>query len=234
MCIVRCIRITTTRPHQTSLSPLLPSRAVECGSRTQLARTFVGIRALWSQGTHTPSLMGQFTCRRVTVCMRHCLGQVIAPSWPRTPPQALTPCRPLMCNFLNPWASVGSLLRLRWRGGPGSPACLNPNPARGLVPPPKGCTKAKVDKALGDPAVENFDPGTSRAFGQPMICRYEMGKKEFTDGFGLCSPGRWPPEAREMLASPDEAGHAKAIREILKDFVCDEIGQLLSGWLQAS
>ena len=65
---------------------------------------------------------------------------------------------------------------------------------------------------MGDPAVENFDPGTSRAFGQPMICRYEMGKKEFTDGFGLCSPGRWPPEAREMLASPDEAGHAKAIR----------------------
>ena len=49
-----------------------------------------------------------------------------------------------------------------------------------------------------------------------MICRYEMGKKEFTDGFGLCSPGRWPPEAREMLASPDEAGRAKAIREILK------------------
>ena len=135
MCIVRCIRTTTTRPHQTSFSLLPPSRAVECGFRMKPARTFVGIRALWSQGTHTPSLMGPFTCQRVTACMRHCLGQVIAPSWPRTLLQALTPCRLLMCNFLNPWAFAGSLLRLRWRGGPGSPACLNPNSAWGLVPP---------------------------------------------------------------------------------------------------
>ncbi|CAE7040163.1 unnamed protein product, partial [Symbiodinium sp. CCMP2592] len=80
--------------------------------------------------------------------------------------------------------------------------------------------------AVGSTVLESFDPGTSRAFGQPMICRYEMGKKEFTDGFGLCSPGRWAPEAREMLASPEEAGHAKTIREILKDFVCDEIKDL--------
>ena len=102
-----------------------------------------------------------------------------------------------------------------------------PKPSLGSSSPSsKGCSLAKVDRALGDPAVESFDPGTSRAFGQPMICRYEMGKKEFTDGFGLCSPGRWPPEAREMLASPDEAGHAKAIRGILKDFVCDEIKDL--------
>ena len=104
----------------------------------------------------------------------------------------------------------------------GNPA----EPSLGSSSSSKGGTRAKEDRGSGNPVVESFDPGSSRAFGQPMICRYEMGKKEFTDGFGLCSPGRWPPEAREMLASHDEVGHAKAIREILKDFVCDEIKDL--------
>ena len=70
---------------------------------------------------------------------------------------------------------------------------------------------------------EGFDPKTSRAFGQPMVCRYEMCKHEFTDGFGLCSPGRWAPEAREVLASKEEAGHAREIRDLLRKFVHSEI-----------
>eukprot|EP00439_Symbiodinium_sp_Y106_P035156 s6312_g4.t1 len=52
---------------------------------------------------------------------------------------------------------------------------------------------------------------------------YEMCKHEFTDGFGLCSPGRWAPEAREMLASKEEAGHAREIRDLLRKFVHSEI-----------
>ncbi|CAE7783302.1 unnamed protein product [Symbiodinium sp. CCMP2592] len=79
----------------------------------------------------------------------------------------------------------------------------------------------KVD--VGEPAREAFDPKTSRAFGQPMICKFEMGKQEFVDGFGLCSPGRWAPEAREKLASSDEAAHAGKIRGLLRDFVIDQL-----------
>ncbi|CAE7560185.1 unnamed protein product [Symbiodinium sp. CCMP2592] len=72
-------------------------------------------------------------------------------------------------------------------------------------------------------AREAFDPKTSRAFGQPMICKFEMGKQEFVDGFGLCSPGRWAPEAREKLASSDEVAHAEGIRGLLRDFVIDQL-----------
>ena len=42
----------------------------------------------------------------------------------------------------------------------------------------------------GEPE-EPFNPSLSGAFGQPMICRFEMCKREIVDGFGLCSPGRW-------------------------------------------
>ncbi|CAE7323315.1 unnamed protein product [Symbiodinium sp. CCMP2592] len=72
-------------------------------------------------------------------------------------------------------------------------------------------------------AREAFDPKTSRAFGQPMICKFEMGKQEFVDGFGLCSPGRWAPEAREKLASSEEVAHAEGIRGLLRDFVIDQL-----------
>ena len=48
---------------------------------------------------------------------------------------------------------------------------------------------------------ETFDPATSACFGQPITCRYENCCREFTDGFGLCSPGRWVPGARNKLAS---------------------------------
>ena len=51
-----------------------------------------------------------------------------------------------------------------------------------------------IDNASEGPP-EAFDPRTSRSFGQPMICRFQMCKQEFVDGFGLCSPGRWAPES---------------------------------------
>ena len=85
-----------------------------------------------------------------------------------------------------------------------------------LVDPCQGGSSVAPDPSQGSIGIggslEGFDPKTSRAFGQPMVCRYEMCKHEFTDGFGLCSPGRWAPEAREMLASKEEAGHAREIR----------------------
>ncbi|CAE7648710.1 GIP [Symbiodinium sp. CCMP2592] len=76
----------------------------------------------------------------------------------------------------------------------------------------------EVPVGVDHAAREAFDPKTSRAFGQPM--------QEFVDGFGLCSPGRWAPEAREKLASSDEVAHAEKIRgllRLLRDFVIDQL-----------
>ena len=48
-----------------------------------------------------------------------------------------------------------------------------------------------------EPSVEPFDPTTSRAFGQPLVCRHSKGYHEFVDGLGLCSPGRCGDRSRE-------------------------------------
>ena len=75
-----------------------------------------------------------------------------------------------------------------------------------------------IDNASEGPP-EAFDPRTSRSFGQPMICRFQMCKQEFVDGFGLCSPGRWAPESREKLAAGNEIAHAEKVRGLLREFV---------------
>ena len=70
---------------------------------------------------------------------------------------------------------------------------------------------------------EKFDPSFSRALGPPMQCHHEGYTKEFVDGFGLCSPGRWPPEARGHLQTLEERKHVMAITRILEDLVQDAI-----------
>ena len=68
-----------------------------------------------------------------------------------------------------------------------------------------------------------FDPRTSRAFGQPLVCRHDTGKRVFVDGFGLCSPGRWPPGQRGQLNSWEESLHAERMQRILRNFVLAEL-----------
>ena len=75
----------------------------------------------------------------------------------------------------------------------------------------------------GVAADEESDPRHSKAFGQPMVCRFEMSKRQFADGFGLCSPGRWVPAAREKLASKQEAEHARRLRELIGRFVDEKV-----------
>ena len=114
---------------------------------------------------------------------------------------------------------------------------------------PEGPPEASSPDVLMMPAVDNapegppeaFDPRTSRAFGQPMICKFQMCKQEFVDGFGLCSPGRWPPEAREKLATGEEVVHAERVRGLLREFVTchlkdprDMAFRLATGHLKAS
>ena len=68
-----------------------------------------------------------------------------------------------------------------------------------------------------------FDPRTSRAFGQPIVCRHDTGKRVFVDGFGLCSPGRWPPGQRGQLNSWEESSRAERMQRILRNFVLSEL-----------
>ena len=75
----------------------------------------------------------------------------------------------------------------------------------------------------GEEKGEHFDPSYSRALGQPMKCHHEGYTKEFVDGFGLCSPGRWPPEARGHLQTLEERKHVSAIASVLEDLVSDAI-----------
>ena len=85
------------------------------------------------------------------------------------------------------------------------------------------------DQVAGSGQVQEdtaFDSTTSACFGQPIMCRYEGCKKEFTDGFGLCSPGRWLPGARNYLAKGAATKHAEQVVEILHDFLVKEIGDL--------
>ena len=70
---------------------------------------------------------------------------------------------------------------------------------------------------------ESFDPMTSRCFGPPLVCRHDPAKASFNDGFGLCSPGRWRPQARNRTASVKELEHCENIRAILQQVVHDEI-----------
>ena len=82
-------------------------------------------------------------------------------------------------------------------------------------------------QVLADSVADSeFDSTTSHCFGQPIICRYEGCKKEFTDGFGLCSPGRWIPGARNHLAKVSALKHAEQVAELLQDFLVKEIGDL--------
>ena len=83
-----------------------------------------------------------------------------------------------------------------------------------------------ADPLQGQELEEPFNPSFSSAFGQPMICRFEMCKREIVDGFGLCSPGRWVPAARERLSDPVQRGHAKAVRSILEEFVLGQLGDV--------
>ena len=74
-----------------------------------------------------------------------------------------------------------------------------------------------------EPSVEPFDPTTSRAFGQPLVCRHSKGYREFVDGLGLCSPGRWRPKQRGRLCSWRESNHAEGLQRIIRNLVISEL-----------
>ncbi|CAE7029843.1 unnamed protein product [Symbiodinium sp. CCMP2592] len=87
----------------------------------------------------------------------------------------------------------------------------------------EGEGEEKATTSVQKNEAEFFDPATSRCFGPPLVCRHDPAKPAFNDGFGLCSPGRWKPQARNRTASATELEHCESIRNILNQVVHEEI-----------
>ena len=122
-------------------------------------------------------------------------------------------------------SAVGSSPRL-----PASPSVPGlGSSADGLGPfpsSPKARGLSSSDPNADEPYVEPFDPATSRAFGQPLVCRHAKEYHEFVDGLGLCSPGRWRPEQRGRLCSWRESNHAEGLQRVVRNFVLSEVGDV--------
>ena len=71
-----------------------------------------------------------------------------------------------------------------------------------------------------------FDAKTSACFGQPMVCAYRGWNKEFTDGFGLCSPGRWHHKARGRLHDVGAKTLASKIKTLVHAFLQEQLGDV--------
>ena len=121
---------------------------------------------------------------------------------------------------------------------PTAPSTVQPTATLISCPPPAGQqqqqgerveevrSSSSENQVTEQQETETFDMKTSACMGQPIVCRYEHCKREFTDGFGLCSPGRWLPGARNKLADAEAVNHALDVQRLLLDFLKEEVGDL--------
>ena len=68
--------------------------------------------------------------------------------------------------------------------------------------------------------------------GPPLTSTLMGKKKPFADGFGLCSPGRWPPALRRSAASTPALGLMEVLGAELEKLLrshCD-VGHATSSW----
>ena len=59
--------------------------------------------------------------------------------------------------------------------------------------------------------------------GPPLVSRMLGKRMEFTDGFGLCSPGRWPPSKRRCAADTSSLGFAKSLGKELRKLLAQKL-----------
>ena len=147
---------------------------------------------------------------------------------PRTSPASqhtcsLVPNAPALSTPAEAAASQAPVLPNTPAGGPIWQAPVN-TPVEG--PTSQAVKEDTVDvlssKGSCDEA-EDFDASTSRCRGPAIRCRHTKAWRELVDGFGLCSPGRWRPLARDATASSSEWEHSEAVREILLQAVRESI-----------
>ena len=80
-----------------------------------------------------------------------------------------------------------------------------------------------------EPTVEGdteFDIGACHNTGKPISVEWDRTCKDFTDGFGLCSPCRWRPQQRGTRRSPDMVQLANNTFDCLAQCVTAEIPDL--------
>ena len=70
---------------------------------------------------------------------------------------------------------------------------------------------------------DGFDIGRCKNFGSPMMVEWAGVHRPFVDGFGLCSPTRWPPASRGLNRADDMKRLTEATYNILLDTVVSSI-----------
>ena len=89
--------------------------------------------------------------------------------------------------------------------------------------PVEGQVDSVVEVSSEEEEVTKSESVQSHCFGQPIICSYRSLCKEFTDGLGLCSPGRWRPEARTFQCSREAQQHASEVCDLVRGFVLEKV-----------
>ena len=84
----------------------------------------------------------------------------------------------------------------------------------------RGRSRSSNDKNLGYVVNEPEGPRVLGGVGPPRYCQQLGGRKDYRDGGGLCSPGRWKPEARSLASGPSWDW----LREKTLDLVLKELG----------
>ncbi|CAE7235547.1 unnamed protein product [Symbiodinium sp. CCMP2592] len=70
---------------------------------------------------------------------------------------------------------------------------------------------------------EPFKHQECHNIGLPLNLEWDGKTQPITDGFGLCSPTRWPPEARGGLLPKQALEFATSMHQVLRDFVADVV-----------
>ena len=105
-------------------------------------------------------------------------------------------------------------------GDIGDKATLSEPPST-LIGVELGGTDAVDGKPVSDD--EGFDMARCKNFGPPMMVEWAGVHRPLVDGFGLCSPTRWPPAARGIYRADEMKSLAGATYNILLDTVVSAI-----------
>ena len=105
-----------------------------------------------------------------------------------------------------------------------TPRCTSPTLGKGL-----GADLGTQEvEGTGDQEVQEgpqskFDPSKCGNLGQPLVLEWQGQYSPIADGFGLCSPTRWLPSNRGVMLDQTAQGFAKAMHQVLRQFVDDTI-----------
>ena len=85
----------------------------------------------------------------------------------------------------------------------------------------EAASEAEASSSSGEDAIGSirFRPHDCHNVGPPLSLEWDGKVAPITDGFGLCSPTRWPPESRGGRLPPRAAKFASAMHQVLRDFI---------------